>query len=117
MCGGVVLLPVLNVEEEVAGAALLKETHKRRADSLRLVGRHLGDLAVAVNKRAGNLLELEVASDIGVDENLGELARRQDELGDEVDGVVAVTAKREGLGGSSATELLVELQVSAYRWP
>ena len=103
----VIVLPVLKELEELLCPPLLKETHERTLDRLHLRTGDFGDLAVAVDVTARNLLELEVARYIGVDKDAGELARRDDELGDEIDGIVAVTA--ELLGRRSAPELAVEL--------
>jgi len=128
-----VLLVALDPQEEVARAALLEEAHQRARDGLALGRRDLGDAVVAQDVRAGDLLELEVARDIGVDEHLGHLAvghhavrgegesaacaagrqrggREHAQLGDEVDGVVAVAAEVGGRLG--AAKLLVELRAS-----
>lgn len=80
--GGILLLVVLDELEELLGAALLKETHERGADGLHLAGRDLGDLSIAVDVGAGDLLELQVASDVGVDQDLDELTVGHHELGD-----------------------------------
>jgi hypothetical protein len=72
--------------EEVTSASLLEETHERARDGLHLGRRDLGDAAVAVDVRGGDLLKLEVSGDVGVNEDTSELARGHHELGDEVDG-------------------------------
>lgn len=107
------LLPSLQELEELLGPPLLEQAHEGAANSFHLVTRHLRDLSFAVDKAARNLLELQVASDIGVDKNLGELAGRDDELRDEIDSVVAVTAKfsRRSL---IRPELAVQLLQQAY---
>ena len=89
----VLVLPALEELKELLRPPLLKETHERALQRLHLVTGNLGDLAIAVDERAGDLLELEIAGDISVDEDLGELARRDDELRDQVDGVVAVASQ------------------------
>jgi hypothetical protein len=54
------------------------------------------------------LLKFEVAGHVCVDEDLGELSRGDDELGDEVDRVVAITSE---LGGwFFIVEFTVELR-------
>ena len=93
MSSRVLVLPALQELEELLCSPLLEETHERTLDRLHLRGRHLGDLAITIDEAACDLLELEVAGDVGVDENLGQLSRRDDELGDEVDGVVTVAAQ------------------------
>ena len=105
----VIVLPVLQKLEKVLCAALLEEAHERALDGLHLGAGDLGDLAIAVDEAAGDLLELEVAGDVGVDEDAGELARRDDELGNEIDGIVTVTSQllRDGLIGP---ELAVKLK-------
>ena len=107
----VVVLPSLKELEELLGSPLLKQPHQRTPDSLHLSARDLGDLAIAVDEAASDLLELEVASDIGVDEDLGELARGDDELGDEIDGVISV-ASEVGGRGLIFTEFTVELYMA-----
>ena len=105
----IVVLPALQELKELLCATLLKETHQRALDCLHLRARHLRDLALAVDEAARDLLELEVAGDIGVDEDASELSGSDDELGDEVDVVVAVASQ---LGGRLLirAELAVELQ-------
>lgn len=106
--GGVLLLVVLDELEELLGATLLKETHEGGADSLHLAGRDLGDLSVAVDVGTGDLLELQVASDVGVDQDLDELTVGHHELGDQVDVVVTVAAEF-GWGSIAVAELSEEL--------
>ena len=104
----IVVLPALQELKELLCATLLKETHQRALDRLHLRARHLRDLALAVDEAARDLLELEVASDIGVDEDASELARSDDEFGDEIDSVVAVATKVLRRRGA-IPELAVEL--------
>jgi hypothetical protein len=89
----IVVLPPLQKLEEFLGAPLLEKAHERALDGFHLRAGDLGDPAIAINEGTGDLLEFEVSGDVGVDEDLGELARSNDELGDEIDGVVAVAAK------------------------
>jgi hypothetical protein len=72
----ILLLVSLNPQEEVPCATLLEKTHEGRTDGLRLGRGDLGDPAVAENEGSGDLLELEVAGHVGVDEHLGHLAVR-----------------------------------------
>ena len=104
----VIVLPVLEELKELLRAAFLKETHERATNGLHLCAGNLRDLAVTEDEGASDLLELEVARDIGVDEDLRELARCDDELGHQVHGVVTVTAEL-GRGRLVGAELAVEL--------
>lgn len=110
MCRWVVIFPALDKFKELFRATFLKEAHERGLDGLHLGARDLGDLAVAVHERTSDLLELEVASDIGVNQYLGELAGRDDELGDKVDRVVAVASKLRWW--SAIAEFAIELQMN-----
>ena len=104
----VIVLPVLEELEELLRATFLKETHERATNGLHLCAGNLRDLAVTEDEGAGDLLELEVARNIGVDEDLGELAGCDDELGHQVHGVVAVTAEvgwRRLVGAELAVQL------------
>lgn len=92
---------VLGVEganpfDEGLHAALLEEAHQGRLESLAGVRGHLGDGGLGggtlLDVAASDLLELEVSGDIGGDEDVGQLARRHEELGDEVDVPVVGTA-------------------------
>ena len=76
--------------------------------SISVLGTGPGDLAITVDEAASDLLELEIPSDFGVYKDLGELARRDDELGDEIYGVVAVAAEL-GRWGLLIPELAIEL--------
>ena len=108
MGSGILILPALQELEELLGSPLLEEAHKWTFDRLNLIAGNLRDLALTVDKAASDLLELEVTGDIGVDEDASELSRGDDELGNEIDGVVAVAA--EVLGDSLiGPELAVEL--------
>ena len=119
--GGIIGLIVLDILEELLGSALLKETHQGTADSLHLCGWDLGDLAVTEHIGAGDLLKLEVASDVCVGQNLDELTVAHHELGDQVNAVVAILAKGSGSSFTIA-ELFEELSRSTagqggeYAW-
>ena len=89
----ILVFPSLKELEEFLRAALLKEAHEGTADGLHLVTWDLGDLAITVDEAACNLLEFKIAGNIGVDENLGELSRGNDELGDEINCVVTIPAE------------------------
>ena len=101
----VLVLPVLKELKELLRTTLLKQAHKGAPDRLHLRAGHLRDFAVAVHKAAGDLLELEVPRNIGVNQNASEFSGRDDELGDEVDGIVAIAPEfsRRGLVGSEVT--------------
>ena len=89
----ILVLPTLKELEELLCPPLLKETHERTLDRLHLRARDFGDLAIAVDEAARDLLELEVARHVRVHEDARQLAGRDDELGDEVDSIVTVTSK------------------------
>lgn len=110
VCGRVFILPALQELKELLRPAFLEQAHQRALHGLHLGTRDLRDLAIAIHEATGDLFELEVASNIGVDENLGELPRCDNELGNKIDGVVPVAPQ---LGWwSLTTELLVELYAS-----
>jgi hypothetical protein len=89
----VIILPGLQEFKELLGPSFFKESHKRGADGFHLGARHLGDLSITVDKRTGYLLELEITCHIGVNEDLGELAGSDNELGNEIYGVVSVSSQ------------------------
>ena len=111
MRSGILVFPALQELEEFLRPALFEQAHKGALHRFHLRTRDLGDLALAVHVAARDLLELEVAGDIGVDEDLGELARGDDELGDEIDGVISV-ASEVGGRGLIFTEFTVELYIA-----
>jgi hypothetical protein len=71
---GIVVFPALQELEELLSAALLKEAHQGAPNSLHLRTRDLGDASIAIDEAARDLLELEITSDVGVDEDLGQLS-------------------------------------------
>ena len=113
MRGGILIFPSLKELEELLRAPLLKETHEGAADGLHLVTGDLGDLAVAVDIAASDLLELKVTSDVGMNQDLRELPRRNDELGDKVNSVVAVPSEFSGRC-SVRPELAIQLDVDIH---
>ena len=116
MSGRVFILPALQELEELLGAPLLKETHKRTLHGLHLVTGDLRDLAIAVHKATCDLFELEVTSDVGVDKDLSELSRGDDELGNKVNSVISVASKlrRRALVWSELAVQLVTSPLSAF---
>mmetsp|Transcript_31846 Transcript_31846/g.101320 ORF Transcript_31846/g.101320 Transcript_31846/m.101320 type:complete len:483 (-) Transcript_31846:66-1514(-) len=92
--GGVVLLVLGDVDDEGAEAAFLEHAHERRRDGLLRRRRHLLHLAVLHHERPRDLLELQVRFHARVHQDLHERAAGHDELGHEVDVVVAVGAER-----------------------
>jgi hypothetical protein len=105
----VLLFVGLDIFKELLSSALLEESHQGRANGLHLGSGNLGNLALTVNIRSSDLLELEVAGDVGVGEDLDELAVGHHELGDQVDIVVTV-ASQLGRRGSTIAELSVKLK-------
>lgn len=82
----IIVPPVLQKLKELLGPPLLEQPHQAASHGLHLGRGHLGDAPVPVDEGSCDLLELEVSEDVGVDEDLCELSRCEDELGDEVDG-------------------------------
>ena len=89
----VLILPALKELEELLRPPLLKQTHEGTLHRLHLRARNFGDLAITIHEAARDLLELEVAGDIGVNENARKFSRGNDELGNEIDGIVAIAAE------------------------
>jgi hypothetical protein len=89
VCSRVLCLVCANPLEEVAGPALLKETHQRRTQRLASIRGNLGDgglgSSALLNVAAGDLLELKVLCDVGGNEDVGEFTVGHQKLGDEVD--------------------------------
>lgn len=111
MSGRILVLPALQELEKLLRPSFLEQTHERALHSFHLRARYFRDLAITINKAASNLLELEVTCHIGVNEDLGQFTRGNDEFGDQINGVVAITSKlsRRGL---ISPELAVELAPS-----
>jgi hypothetical protein len=105
------VLPSLKELEELLGTALLEEAHEWALDSLHLSAGNLGDFAISVDEATSDLLELEITSNISVDKDLCEFARGDDELGNQVYGVVAV-ASELGRGFLVRAELAIKLATS-----
>lgn len=108
MGGRIFVPPILQELEEFLRATFFKETHQWASDRLHFRAGDLGDPAVAIDEAARDLLELEVASDIGVHEDLREFSGCDDELWDQIDGVIPITTE-PGRGGLIFAELSVEL--------
>lgn len=108
----VVVFPVLNKLEKLLCSALLKETHQLGAHGFHLGRWNLGDAPISEDVGCGELLELEVACDVGVNEHLCELSVGHEELWDEVNGVVTVPANigRDSLSGSEPLPKLCEVE-------
>lgn len=96
MRGRIVFPPVLNKLKELLGASLLKDAHERGSKGLHLRGRDFGNLAIAVDKRAANLLELEIARHVRVGQEADDLTVGHHELGDQVNVVISVFAELFG---------------------
>lgn len=80
MSGWILLPPILQKFKEFLGTPLLEQTHQRTLNRLQFRARYFGDLTIAINEAARDLLELKVSSDISVDEYLGQLSGSDDEL-------------------------------------
>ena len=87
------VLPVLQELEEFLRATLFEKTHQGALHCLHFGAGDLGDLAITVDKASGDLLKLEVASDISMHEDLRKFSGCDDELRNEVDGVISITTE------------------------
>ena len=116
VCSGVIVPPALEELEELLCPPLLEETHERTLERFYLVTGDLGDLAITVHKATCDLFELEVTSDVGVDKDLSELSRGDDELGNKVNSVISVASKlrRRALVWSELAVQLVTSPLSAF---
>lgn len=89
MCGGVLEIEGTDPFYEALHPSLLEDTHQRRAQGLGGVGGDLGHSGLGtgalLDEAAGDLLELEITGDVGGNEDVGQLAGRHEELGDQVD--------------------------------
>lgn len=103
-------LPVLEILKEVLRPPFLEQPHQRTPHSLHLRTRHFRDPPIPKDIASRDGLKLEIAGDVSVDEHTGELAGREDEFGDEVDGVVPVSTEFEVVGWRCGAELLVQLE-------
>ena len=98
---------------EALHSALLEDSHQGRPQRLAGIRGHLGDCGLAtctlLDEAAGHLLKLQIASDIGRDKNVGELARRHEELGHEVNvPVVQAAVLLPWLGALGIVAVLLE---------
>jgi len=89
----VIIFPILEEGKEVSCPPLFKEAHQGRFQCLRFCRGYLGNFAIPIDERASDLLELKVTGHVGMDEDLGKFTRGDDELGDQVDCVVAVATE------------------------
>ena len=92
MGGRIIVFPVGNKHHELPQPVLLKKPHQAAGDSLVLRCGHLGDPVAPEHVASSDLLEFEVAGNVGVNEHLGQLAIGHHELGNQVDCIVAITS-------------------------
>ena len=102
-----------NPLDEGLHPALLEDAHEGRLESLASIRGDLSNGSLGaralLNVAAGDLLELEVTGDIGGDEDIGQLARGHEELGNEVDvPVVDSAVLLPGLLASLVVAILLE---------
>jgi hypothetical protein len=90
--GRIFILPSLKELEELLRTTFLEQAHEGACNSLHLRAGNLRDFAITVHEGAGDLLELKVTSDISVNEDIRELSRGNDKLGNQVHGIIAITA-------------------------
>lgn len=108
MSSRILILPALQKLKELLCPPLLKETHQRALNSFHFSTRDLGDPAISVHVATSDLLELEVTSNISVNEDLGKLSRCDDELGDKINSIVTV-ATEFSRGRVVRSELAIQL--------
>src|SRR5882762_9164260 len=106
---GVFIFPSLQELEELLRAAFLEEAHQWALEGFYLRARDLGYPAVTIYEASRDLLELEIASDIGVHEDLRKFTRGNDEFGHKVDSVVSVAPELGGRG-LIRTEFAIKLR-------
>ena len=111
----IVIFPSLKELEELLRPPLLKQAHKWAPHGFYLVARHFGDLALAIDVAARDLLELQVASNVSVHQDLCELSRGNNKLRNKVYGIITVASKlsRWFLAGS---ELAIQLVRKKRAW-
>jgi hypothetical protein len=89
VCGRVLDIEAANPLDEALHAALLEDAHEGRLESLAGIGWDLGDSSLGpialLHVAPCNLLELEVSSDVGGHEDVGQLAGGHEQLRDQVD--------------------------------
>jgi hypothetical protein len=108
MSGGIIILPSLKEFKELLCPPLLKETHERTFDSFHFSTWYFGYPPITIDKAARDLLEFHISSDIGVDKNLCEFSRRNDEFRDQIDSIITVSTKLRGrclVGSEFAVQL------------
>ena len=93
MGGGILVSPTLQELKELLRAPFLEQAHERTLDSLHLSTGNLGDSAIAIHKAPCYLLELKVSRNLCMNKDLGHLARCDDELGNQIHGIVAIPSK------------------------
>jgi len=121
VCRGVLGVESANPLNEGLHASLLEDTHEGRSQSLGGIRGHLGDGSLVggtlLDVAASDLLELEISCDIGRDENVGQLARGHEELGNEIDvPVVEATILLPGLLAFAEVSVLLEELYSVVRY-
>lgn len=94
-------------------ASLLKDAHERGLESFASIRGYLGNSgfvgSTLLNVAAGDLLELEISGNISGDENVGQLSRGHEELGNKVNVPVVESAVfRPRLLASLKVSILLE---------
>ena len=88
--------------DEALHASFLEDAHEWGAESLSSIGGNLGNGGLGtlalLDEAAGDLPEFQVAGDVGRDQDVGQLAGRHEELGNQVDvPIVGTTVLLPGL--------------------
>jgi hypothetical protein len=94
--GRVLEIKGANPLDEGLHTSLLEDSHEGGLESLAGIRRHLGNGGLVrgtlLDIAASNLFELEISGNIGGDEDVGQLSRGHEELGNEVDVPVVESA-------------------------
>lgn len=89
MCSGVFDIEGADPFYEALHSSLFEDAHEGGTQGLSSVGGNLGNgslgFSTLLNETASDLLELEIAGNVGGNENVGQLAGGHEELRDQVD--------------------------------
>jgi hypothetical protein len=96
VCGGILDIECANPLDKALHSPFLEDTHQRRPQSLGSIRGDLGNCCLGtitlLDIAASDLLELEVPSNVCGHQDIGELARRHEKLGHEINVPVIETS-------------------------
>ena len=90
---GILLVELVHPDDKASEASLFEEAHQARGQSLASICWYLVDLAALVNVAALDALELQVAGDTGVDQQLHQQTIRHQKLWDQIDVPVSASTQ------------------------